>query len=143
MVQSIAKVQSVWYIQRRGEIQIMRKEIREEKVVVTTTMSKAYQITVPSVIRRMLGLEPGDPVDFKMERGRAVLVKAETQEEQVRKMVAEFDRLNEESRKRSTPEQKKLMEMTKGWTVNQFHEYFDNLPETKEYIKEKYGVEVQ
>jgi len=33
-----------------------------------------------------------------------------------------------------------MKEMTKGWTVNQFHQYFDSLPETKAYIKERYGV---
>lgn len=114
----------------------------KEGEVVTTTMSKAYQITVPSVIRKMLGLEPGDPVDFKMERGRAVLVKAETHEEKIKRAFAELERLKKEREKTMTPEQKKIADMCRGWTINQYHEYFDNLPETKEYIKEKYGVKV-
>ena len=36
--------------------------------------------------------------------------------------------------------QKKRIEMSKGWTINQYHEYIDKLPETKAYMKEKYGV---
>lgn len=41
--------------------------MKKKEVKVTTTMSKAYQITVPSVIRKALGLMPGDPVDFRLE----------------------------------------------------------------------------
>ena len=63
----------------------MGKEIEENKTVVTTTMSKAYQITVPSVVRKALGLEPGDPVDFEIDRGRAILVRAETREEKIKR----------------------------------------------------------
>jgi len=112
----------------------------KEKDVVTTTMSKAYQITVPSVVRKALGLEPGDPVDFRIEKGRAVLKRAETHEEKVKRAFAELERWRAEWEKTMTPEQKEFAEMAKGWTINQHHEYYDNLPETKKYLKEKYGV---
>ena len=118
----------------------MGKEIEENKTVVTTTMSKAYQITVPSVVRRALGLMPGDPVEFKMERGQAVLVRAETREEKIKRVFAELDRMKVEREKQMTSEQKEFAKMSAGWTINQYHEYYDNLPETKAYIKEKYGV---
>lgn len=113
---------------------------KEKETTVTTTMSKGYQITVPSVVRKMLGLMPGDEVDFRMEEGRAVLVKAMTREEKIKAYFAELDRLKMEREKRMTPEQRQFAEMSRGWTANQYHEYYDNLPETKAYIKEKYGV---
>lgn len=113
---------------------------KEQEIVVTTTMSKGYQITVPSVIRKALGLEPGDAVNFRMERGQAVLKKMPTREEQIRAMLKEFDKLNEEYEKRMTPEQKEFAKMTAGWTARQYREYIDSLPETKQYWKVKYGV---
>ena len=114
--------------------------MKENKVSVTTTMSKAYQITVPSVVRKALRLEPGDPVEFEMEQGRAVLVRAETREEKIKRVFADLDKIRERELSRMTAEQKERIEMSKGWTVNQYHEYIDNLPETKAYIKEKYGI---
>lgn len=113
---------------------------KENQVTVTTTMSKAYQVTIPSVIRKALGLAPGDTVDFRMERGQAVLVRVESREEQVKRVFAELDRLKKEREKRMTPKQRAFVKKTAGWTANQWREYIDNLPETKAYMKEKYGV---
>ena len=104
------------------------KRTEGDEIVVTTTMSKAYQITVPSVIRKALGLEPGDPVDLKMEQGQAVLKRAETREEQVRRREGLSDETKAKIKKHA------------GWTINQYHDYYDNLPETKAYLKEKYGT---
>lgn len=115
---------------------------KKSKKVVMTTMSKAYQITVPSVVRKMLGLEPGDGVDFEALGDGVRLTKAMSREEKIERAVAKLEQLKIEREKTMTPEQKKIVEMTKGWTVNQFHEYFDNLPETKAYLEEKYGVKV-
>lgn len=106
--------------------------------VVTTTMSKAYQITVPSVIRKFLRLAPGDPVDFKVKNGNIVLVKAETHEKKVKRLVDEL----EEWRNSLPDEVKDKIKEHAGWTVNQYHEYYDNLPETKAYLEEKYGVKI-
>ncbi len=111
-----------------------------ETAQIKAKLSNGFQITVPSMVRKALGLEAGDTLDIALEGNRAVLVKAETREETIARVFAEMDRINEEARKRMTPEQKKRWEMMKGWTVNQYHEYFDNLPETKAYLKEKYGV---
>lgn len=106
------------------------------------TMSAGYQFTAPSVLRKTLGLRPGDKVIIDTDMAPMTVEKAATREEQVKEMVAEFDRLNKEFSERQTPEQKEFAEMAKGWTISQYHEYIDNLPETKTYIKEKYGVEV-
>ncbi len=109
---------------------------KENKKVVTTTISKAYQITVPSAVRKMLGLKPGDVVDFKMLGDRVTLSKAMSHEDKVKQAFADLDRWRE-----SLPSKtKKLIEKHAGWTVNQLHEHYDNLPETKNYLKEKYGV---
>lgn len=118
----------------------MGKVERKSEISVTTTMSKAYQITVPSVVRKALGLMPGDPVDFQLKQGRAVLVRAETREERVKRMLTELDKIRAEQERQMTPEQKAFAKMAAGWTANQYREYIDNLPETKAYMKEKYGV---
>lgn len=104
----------------------------------TTTMSKAYQITVPSVIRKALGLMPGDPVDFRLEGGSAVLVRAETREEKIKRVFADLD----EWRDSLSDEVKENIKKHAGWTVKQYHEYYDNLPETKTYLEKKYGVKI-
>lgn len=102
---------------------------------VTTTMSKAYQITVPSVIRKALGLEPGDPVDFKMERGGAVLRRAETREEKIKKAFAKLD----EARESLSEEAKENIKKYAGWTANQVREWYANTPEGKAEMERKYG----
>lgn len=111
--------------------------MKERGAVVTTTMSKAYQITVPSVVRKALGLEPGDPVDFEMERGRVVLRRAETREEQVKRIFAELG----EWREGLSPETQVKIKQHAGWTANQYREYIDELPENKAYRRERYGVQ--
>ena len=109
---------------------------------VEATLSAGYQFTAPSVLRKALGLKPGDKIVFDTDKPVITVEKAETREERVRRVCAELDALKVEREKHMTPEQKKFAEMSKGWTINQYHEYFDNLPETKAYIKEKYGVKV-
>ena len=107
---------------------------------VETTLSKSYQITLPSAIRKALRLEAGDPLEIEMRGSEVVVKRAETREEKVRRAFEELDRMVEEHRKNMTPEQKAFAEKTKGWTANQLREYIDNLPETRAYYKEKYGI---
>ena len=109
------------------------------------TLSAGSQVTVPSAIRRLLGLKPGDKMIFDADTldtktQKVTVGKALSREEQVQTVMEELERLRIEHQKQMTPEQKKFAEMTAGWTVNQYHEYFDNLPETQAYLKEKYGV---
>lgn len=107
---------------------------------IEVVMSSANQITIPKQIRQALNLTAGDKLTFKFNGKIISVTKAETQEEKVRRVFRELDRLKVEREKHMTPEQKAFAQKTAGWTVNQFHEYFDNLPETKAYIKEKYGL---
>lgn len=104
------------------------------------TMSAGYQVTVPSALRKLLNLKPGDKLVFDTDAQKPTVEKALTREEQIKMIFAELERLNVEHRKHMTPEQKKFAEMSAGWTVRQYHEYFDNLPETQAYLREKYGV---
>lgn len=108
----------------------------KESKVIATTMSKAYQITVPSVVRKVMGLVPGDPVEFRLEGRQIVLARAETHEEKVRRAFAKMD----EWRDSLPDETKEKIKQYAGWTVNQYHAQIDNLPKTKAYLKEKYGV---
>lgn len=40
-----------------------------------TSLTQKSQVTVPKQIRIVLGLKPGDEVDFNIENGKAVLYK--------------------------------------------------------------------
>lgn len=105
-----------------------------------TTLSKGFQITLPSSIRKALGLQAGDPLHIVSNNGSITITKAETQEETVHRIFRELDELRIKREKNMTSEQKAFAEKTKGWTANQYREYIDSLPETKAYIKEKYGL---
>lgn len=109
---------------------------------VEATMSAGFQITVPSLLRKKLDLKPGDRVVFDTDKDVVRVEKGESREEKIRRAFAKLDRLKVEREKEMAPEQKKIAELTRGWTINQYHEYFDNLPETKAYLREKYGIKV-
>lgn len=107
-------------------------------MIITVPLSKGNQITVPSIMRKKLGLKPGESMAFDTDQ--QTYAKAETQEEKIKRIFAELEEMKIEREKHMTPEQRAFAKKTAGWTVSQYHEYFDNLPETKAYIKEKYGV---
>lgn len=106
----------------------------------TTTLSKGLQITLPSFARKALGLEAGDSINITTHDNQIVITKAETPKEQIQRVMRELNELNKAHQENMTPEQKQLAKLTAGWTVNQYHEYFDNTPEHQAYLKEKYGV---
>ncbi len=107
---------------------------------ITTTLSKGYQITIPSAMRKALDLKAGDPIEITNTNNTITLTKAETQEENVRRVLRELDEIRTRHKAHMTAEQRAFAEKTRGWTANQFREYLDNTPEHKAYIKEKYGV---
>lgn len=110
------------------------------ETLITAKISSVGQITLPSAVRKILNVGAGDEIEMVMKDGEVAMRKAETKEERIRRVFAEFDRLNEEHQKRMTPKQKRFAEMSRGWTANQYREYIDNLPETRAYMKEKYGI---
>ncbi len=105
-------------------------------MAIETTLSRGFQITLPSAVRKKLGLAAGDRLEMDTEGNSLLIRKAKTLDEQLDEMRRCFETV----KKNRTPEQVKMEKKMAGWTVNQYHEYFDNLPETKKYIKEKYGV---
>ena len=106
------------------------------------TLSKVSQITINTHARQTLGVDPGDKINMVFnDDGTITLKKAETDEEKIKRIFRELGKMRREWLKKATPEQRKFAEMSRGWTIDQYHEYFDNLPETKVYIKEKYGVD--
>lgn len=112
------------------------------KETMTLKISSVNQITLPSFARKKLGIGAGDEVDVKVEGDSIILQRAETREEQVKRMMAKLDKLKEEREKHMTPEQRRFQEMARGWTVHQLRDHIDSLPETKAYIEEKYNVKV-
>lgn len=107
---------------------------------VTTTLSRASQITIPSAMRKKLGLEFNDPVDITLKKNTIVIQKAESQADAIQRIFSELDSLRREHERHMTPEQKSFAKQSTGWTIDQYHKHFDNLPETQKYLKEKYSV---
>lgn len=100
------------------------------------TVSSGYQVTVPSALRKLLKVKPGDKLVFDTDAERPTVEKALSREEQIKRAFQGLDEWRE-----SLPDEvKENIRKHAGWTVNQYHEYYDNLPETKEYIRKKYGV---
>lgn len=85
-------------------------------------------------------MKPGDKVVFDTDKAVVTVEKAETQAEKIRRAFAKLAEIRAEQEARMTPKQKEFVKKTAGWTISQYHEYIDNLPETKAYLKEKYGV---
>ena len=102
----------------------------------TLKLSSVNQITLPRAVRELLGVKAGDEVEVSLRNNVVQLRRAETHEEKVRRVFREMEEWNN-----NLPEEVKAnIRKHAGWTINQYHEYYDNLPETKAYIKEKYGV---
>jgi antitoxin PrlF len=53
----------------------------------SSTISSKGQITVPQEVRRRLGLEPGDRVEFVVEEGRTVIRPARPQANSYEKYI--------------------------------------------------------
>ena len=111
---------------------------------VTLKISSVNQITLPSFARKALGIGAGDEMDVRVEGGKIVLEKALTREEKVKQAFAKLDEIRERQFRRMTPEQRDPGEYPADTAFSSvflpYHEHIDNLPETKEYIREKYNV---
>lgn len=103
---------------------------------VEATLSAGYQFTAPSVLRKALGLKPGDKIVFDTDSSVVTVEKAETREEQIKRSFAFLD----EWRENLPEEAKKKINEYAGWTARQHREHYDKSPEAKAYMKEKYGV---
>ena len=52
-----------------------------------TRISTKGQVVLPGAIRRTLGLQPGDPLEAKVERGRIILIPRKTRAKKVTILV--------------------------------------------------------
>lgn len=104
--------------------------------VVRAAVSQSNQMTLPSSIRKKLGIKSGGAVEFVDVGQHVILRRAETQEEAVKRLFQELD----EWREQLPQNVKDNIKKRAGWTVNQYHGYFDNLPENVAKRKEKYGI---
>ena len=111
-----------------------------QSMVRRTTLSKGFQITLPSFARKAVGLNAGDEVDIEVRDGKIILGKAETREEVVRQMFAKLDKIRAEQERQMTAEQKMFGRRAAGWTANQYRDYIDDLSEVVTERKEKYGI---
>ena len=99
-------------------------------------VSSVGQITLPSAMRKRFGIEMGDEVSLVADDKMISIQKPETLEENVKRVSAELEELRQ-----SFPDDvKERIKKYAGWTVTQIREYHDNLPETREALRKKYGL---
>lgn len=103
--------------------------------LVRAKISSVGQITLPSTIRKLIGVGAGDEVELIADGDVVFMKKPETLEENIARVSRELDNLNQ-----SLPDEvKENIRKHAGWTVSQYHEYYDKLPETREQVRAKYG----
>lgn len=91
-------------------------------------MSANGQVTIPKEIREEFGWRPGDVLVFSpREKGFEVFKQLNLRDD----MKKWREKLSEETNN--------IIQKTAGWSIAQYHEYFDNLPENVEEMERKYG----
>lgn len=103
--------------------------------LIRAKISSVGQITLPSAIRKLIGVKAGDEIELVADDGVVFMKKPETLEENISRVSRELDELNQ-----TLPDNvKENIKKYAGWTVSQYREYYDNLPETKKKIRAQYG----
>ena len=102
---------------------------RKEKKEYHSKISANGQITLPKEIRESLDGGPGDVMVFVPTEGGVLIHKKKGLREEL-----------EEWRKGLSTETRELIKKTAGWTLDQYHEYFDNLPENGSEMERYYGI---
>lgn len=100
----------------------------KRKKIYTLTMSANGQFTLPKELREELDLHPGD----------ALILTPRTEDFVMHKRVGLREEMAE-WRKGLSKETNEMIKKTAGWTLNQYHEYFDNLPENVAKMEREYG----
>lgn len=121
----------------RGEVVTQRPEMRvvvphfmkEQKKRYYLKMSANGQITIPKELREEMDWGAGDVLIFAPRKdGFEIYKQLSLREEMVT------------WRQGLSPKTKSMIKKTAGWTINQYHDYFDNLPENVAEIERKYGL---
>lgn len=114
--------------ERKSIVRVVRSAPVEYKKIYTSKVSANGQITVPKEVREKYGWQPGDTLVFTPQQdGFAIHKRASLREEMVG------------WRKSLSQETDEMIKKTAGWTLKQYHEYFDSLPENITEMEEKYG----
>lgn len=104
-------------------------DLGEQKKPYRLKISANGQVTIPKELREELEWKPGDVLMFMPRKGYFEIAKQRSLREEMT-----------EWRKTLSPKTKEMVGKTAGWTLKQYHDYFDNLPENVAGMKEKYGV---
>lgn len=106
------------------------------EVLATLKISSVGQVTLPSAIRKRMGVGFGDEIDIVGDGEELLLRRPETLEENIERVSRELDEL-----KQALPnEVKQNIQKHAGWTASQYREYYGALPEARERVRAKYGL---
>lgn len=106
------------------------------EVLATLKISSVGQVTLPSSIRKMMGVGFGDEIDIVGDGKELFLRRPETLEENIERVSRELDEL----RQALPDEVRQNIQKHAGWTAGQYREYYGSLPEAREQVRMKYGL---
>ena len=98
-------------------------------------ISSSGQVTIPVEIRKKLGVEKNEEVNFEVSDDAVVVKRPMTWDEFAEKQQARVEEL-----KRKNPKFAKALEKNKGKTANEMRDEWMASSEGKAYYKEKYGI---
>lgn len=104
--------------------------------LVRTRVSSVGQITLPSAIRKLMGIGAGDEIELIADGDTVIMKKPETLEENIMRVSRELDEINN-----SLPDEvRENIKKHAGWTVSQYREHYGQLPEARKRVRAKYGL---
>lgn len=117
-------------------VTVMEKPETEISVTLPKRQTKRYvlkmsangQITIPKEMREELGWQVGDTLTFVPVENGVGLHKQQSLRDEMK-----------EWRENLSLETKSMIKKMAGWTMEQYHEHFDNLPENIEERERRYG----
>lgn len=116
-------------IEQKPIVRIVTRRPVERKKTYSLKMSSNGQITIPKEMREDLDWCPGDVLVFTPQKeGFEVSKRMGLREE----MATWRQGLSKETNE--------MIKKTAGWTIGQYHEYFDNLPENIAEMEREYGL---
>ncbi len=98
-------------------------------------ISSSGQVTLPAEVRRILGVEKNQTVNFEVSGDEIKVKRPMTWEE-----FAENQRKWVEEEKKKNPAFAKAWEENKGKTPDEMLTEWANSPEGQQYFKEEYGI---
>lgn len=103
--------------------------ISEQKRSYHLKISANGQVTIPKEMREELDWHPGDVLVFAPRKEGFEIYKQLS----LREEMASW-------RQRLSPKTKDMIQKMAGWTISQYHDYFDGLPENVAEMERQYGL---